>query len=116
MRHGKKLITAILPAFLIAVVLLLEACGGGGTTPGATGNNKPAQASADKQIFRYPIGNSDFITLDPGLAQYSTSIYAIKALFSGLVGLNGKGEIVDLLAASHSASSDGLTYTFTLRD
>lgn len=93
--------------------LLLEACGGP-TSPGATGS--PQAAPADKQVFRYPIGNSDFITLDPALTQYSNSIYALKALFSGLVGLSDKGEVVDVLAASHTISPDKLTYTFALRD
>src|SRR2546422_9932128 len=112
MRHRKKFITGLLPAFLVLMALLLEACGP--TTPGTTGT--PSQAPADKQVFRYPIGNSDFITLDPALTQYSNSIYALKALFSGLVGLNDKGEVVDLLAASHTISPDKLTYTFMLRD
>lgn len=113
MKHRNRLTIGMLLTLLVLLPMVLVACGGA-TTSGPGGNQ--AQAPADKQVFRYPIGNSDFITLDPGLAQYSTSIYAIKATFSGLVGLNGKGEVVDLLAASHQVSQDGLTYTFTLRD
>ena len=113
MRHRKKLIAGVLLSLLVLMPMLLEACGGP-TSPGTTGS--PQAAPADKQVFRYPIGNSDFITLDPALTQYSNSIYALKALFSGLVGLNDKGEVVDVLAASHTISPDKLTYTFTLRD
>lgn len=112
MRHWKRFIIGALLASLV-LPMVLAACGSA-AAPGAGGNQ--TQAPADKQVFRYPIGNSDFISLDPGLAQYSNSIYAIKAIFSGLVGLNGKGEVIDLLAASHEVSQDGLTYTFTLRD
>jgi oligopeptide transport system substrate-binding protein len=115
MRVGKTLTTKLQLVLLGVLALLVVACGSGPTSPGApVADNRPA-AFPDKQIFRYPIGNSDFITLDPGLGQYSNSISAIKALFSGLVGLNGKGEVVDLLASSHEVSQDGLTYTFTLR-
>jgi oligopeptide transport system substrate-binding protein len=113
MRQHKKLIIGVLITLLVSMPMLLEACGGT-TSPGATGS--PQAAPADKQVFRYPIGNSDFITLDPALTQYSNSIYALKALFSGLVGLSDKGEVVDVLAASHTISPDKLTYTFTLRD
>lgn len=113
MRHRKKLIAGVLLSLLVLMPMLLEACGGP-TSPGPAGS--PQAAPADKQVFRYPIGNSDFITLDPALTQYSNSIYALKALFSGLVGLNDKGEVVDLLAASHTISPDKLTYTFMLRD
>ena len=114
MRYVKKLTVRLLPALLVFLPVLFAACGSTAST-GDSGTNRPA-ASADKQVFRYPIGNSDFITLDPGLAQYTNSAYAIKALFSGLVGLDDKGGVVDLLAASHTVSQDGLTYTFTLRD
>lgn len=113
MRQHKKLIIGVLISLLVSMPMLLEACGGT-TSPGTTGS--PQVAPADKQVFRYPIGNSDFITLDPALTQYSNSIYALKALFSGLVGLSDKGEVVDVLAASHTISPDKLTYTFTLRD
>ncbi len=113
MRQHKKLIIGVLISLLVSMPMLLEACGGT-TSPGTTGSLQAAPA--EKQVFRYPIGNSDFITLDPALTQYSNSIYALKALFSGLVGLSDKGEVVDVLAASHTISPDKLTYTFTLRD
>jgi oligopeptide transport system substrate-binding protein len=114
MRKGKTLIINLQFVLLGLLAMLIVACGNPASPGATTGDNRPA-APADKQIFRWPKGNADFITLDPGLAQYSDSIYAIKALFSGLVGLNGKGEVVDLLTSSHQVSEDGLTYTFTLR-
>src|SRR5207247_3008016 len=113
MRDVQTLIINLQFGLLGLVAMLIVACGNPASPGATTGDNRPA-APADKQIFRWPKGNADFITLDPGLAQYSDSIYAIKALFSGLVGLNGKGEVVDLLTSSHQVSEDGVTYTFTL--
>ncbi|GAA0959564.1 ABC transporter substrate-binding protein [Frigoribacterium faeni] len=40
----------------------------------------------------------------------------IDNVYQGLVGRTQDNEIVDVLAASHTVSSDGLTYTFTLAD
>jgi oligopeptide transport system substrate-binding protein len=114
MRH--RLITSILPTCSLVVLLLLAACGAASTPSGSSSTGQAQPASADKQVFRWPIGNADFITLDPGLAQYANSILVINSLFTGLVELSGKGEIVHVLAASHQVSADGLTYTFPLRD
>jgi ABC-type oligopeptide transport system substrate-binding subunit len=111
-----RLITSIIPTFLLVALMVLAACGGASTPNGSSATGQAQPASADKQVFRWPIGNADFITLDPGLAQYANSILVINSLFTGLVELNGKGEIVHVLAASHQVSSDGLTYTFPLRD
>jgi len=97
---------------MIFMAVLLAACGGTSTPPGTPGQ----PASADKQVFRYPNGVSDFITLDPALTQYSNSIFAEGALFSRLVALNPQNQVVDQLAQSHEVSADGLTYTFHLRN
>ncbi|UQZ35663.1 ABC transporter substrate-binding protein [Paenibacillus sp. PK3_47] len=46
----------------------------------------------------------------------SNNAFAIDKVFESLVAFDSKGEIVDWLAASHTISEDGLTYTFVLRD
>ena len=113
MQHKKRLFAAgVMPMFMIFMAVLLAACGGNTTPPGTQGQ----PASADKQVFRYPNGVSDFITLDPALSQYSNSILAEGALFSRLVALNPQNQVVDQLAQSHEVSADGLTYTFHLRN
>jgi len=112
MLNRNRLTIGILPTFLILFSLVLASCGG--TGPSAVKSGQPAPA--DKQVFRWPSGNADFITLDPGLTQYANSILVVNTLFSGLVELSGKGEFLHVLAASHQISPDGLTYTFTLRD
>lgn len=112
MLSGQKLATKFLPFLFIAVALISAACGG---TAATTTTNTTQIAPAAKQILRFPIGPSDFSSIDPALVQDSTSNQAIDAIFSGLVMLNDNVQVVDQLAQSHSISSDGLTYTFTLR-
>lgn len=114
MLSGKKLVTKFLPILFTTIVLFTAACGGGGGNTGQTSNNTQA-APAAKQNVRIPIGATDFSTLDPALVQSATDAQTILTIFTGLVSLNDKVEVVDQLAASHSISSDGLTYSFTLR-
>jgi len=55
-------------------------------------------------------------TLDPQLVSGTSEELLIKNLFEGLMRENSKGEIVKGAAADYSVSSDGKTYTFTLRE
>lgn len=111
MKRGQqtnKPLLIILLGFLLPIVVL-TGCNGTtnfhyGTTP----------APDSQQVLRLPIGPADFITLDPALVQDAGDIGAIQVLFTGLVQFNDHGLIKDQLAASHSVSPDGLTYTFTL--
>jgi len=119
MQRGKKL---LLPGVLCVLVMLLAACGG---TPAATSTptaaatsaatpTGPAAATADKQIFRYPMLDSDISTFDPALSQDTGSDFAIKPVFTGLVEFNNKVQVIDQLASSHQVSADGMTYTFSI--
>ncbi len=54
-------------------------------------------------------------TLDPAMVQDSTSAIYVVHLFSGLVSLDSKLEIVPDLATRWDISEDGRTYTFYLR-
>ncbi|HLZ55876.1 MAG TPA: ABC transporter substrate-binding protein, partial [Ktedonosporobacter sp.] len=116
MHRNKKLGIYILPSILCVLAMLVAACGSNGSgTSATTTTSKPAAASADKQVFRYPIGDTDFGTLDPALVQNSTDSQAIQTMFTGLVQFKDDGTVVDQLAASHKLSADGLTYTFTMK-
>ncbi|MCL2281322.1 MAG: peptide ABC transporter substrate-binding protein [Dehalococcoidia bacterium] len=57
----------------------------------------------------------DPLTLDPALAGDSTSNEYIMQIFSGLVRLDDSLEPVPDIASNWHVSSDGLTYTFQLR-
>lgn len=112
MRQDKKLMKSILPSFFCVLMLLLAACGGSS----ATQQSAATKADANKQIFIWPLGGSrDLKTIDPALSTDAGSINAINLVFTGLVQFDNKLQIHDQLAASHSVSSDGLTWTFKLR-
>src|ERR1700694_1627798 len=102
-------------SILAAMLLILSACGGQGGTGTTPTTNTAAPASADKQIARIPIGATDFGSLDPALIQLAVDYQTAESIFTGLVAFDHNVQLQDQLAASHTISSDGLTYTFTLR-
>jgi oligopeptide transport system substrate-binding protein len=87
--------------------LVVVACGGGN---GTTSNNL-----ASNQTLTFPI-LSDFGTLDPAIADAETDTEISQNMFDGLVKFDQNLNIVaDLASAVPTPSSDGLTYTFKLR-
>ena len=111
MQPKKKLRLASLFSILCALSLFIAACSGGSTTPPS---KNPAAAPADKQILHIPVEGGDFDSLDPALTSGGLGD-PYNIIFNGLVTIRDDGSIVDQLAVSHVVSSDGLTYTFTLR-
>lgn len=95
MRH---LITVIV---LYISVLSLQSCGGG-------------EQKQERHFFKYnqPSGIS---SLDPAFARDQANMWAVNALFSGLVQLDADLNIQPNLAKNWEISEDGLTYTFHLR-
>ena len=86
--------------------LVLMACGGG---------NQQSQNLASDQTLNFPI-LGDFGTLDPATADAETDSEIQQNIFDGLVKFDENLNIVpDLATAVPQASSDGLTYTFKLR-
>jgi peptide/nickel transport system substrate-binding protein/oligopeptide transport system substrate-binding protein len=81
----------------------------------------PVQATsthAGAGVLIYPELNSSLWirSLDPALVTDANSSYMINLLYSGLVKLDGKNNVVpDLAAAMPTISADRLTYTFKLR-
>ncbi len=59
---------------------------------------------------------SDPPTLDPHIAQDSTSAGIILEIYSGLVSLDTNLQIIPDIAESWTISNDGMKYTFQLRD
>ena len=62
-----------------------------------------------------PVGATDFGSLDPALVQLAVDYDTLSTIFTGLVEFDNQLQLKDQLAASHTVSSDGLTYTFTLK-
>jgi oligopeptide transport system substrate-binding protein len=114
MQLSKKLTRGFLPTLLCTLALLLAACGG---SSGSATTSTATKAPANKQIYVQPynIGESDIKSFDPALGPDLYSVEAEEMVFTGLVQLNDKMQVVDQLAASHSVGSDGTTYTFKLK-
>jgi peptide/nickel transport system substrate-binding protein/oligopeptide transport system substrate-binding protein len=98
--------------------MLFAACGTGDTSsPSNATTSQQGRASDNKQIFVTPYaGQSDIKTLDPALVTDLPSAQSIVMAFTGLIGLDNKGNIIPVLAQSYKTSDDGLRWTFTLRD
>lgn len=104
----KRVFSGVAPAlgvFSLALVFL------------ATGFHITATRTAlgARTILRLPM-QGEIPTLDPGLAEDSSSIEVIEQLFLGLTDFNDDtSEVVPELAAGWKVSADGRVYTFTLR-
>ncbi|HZR43182.1 MAG TPA: peptide ABC transporter substrate-binding protein [Ktedonobacteraceae bacterium] len=115
MRSSKKAGMTFIASLLCLLAMLVSACGSV-ASPQGSGVSNAQPASADKQTFRWPVpGQADFTSLDPALIQDASDNNAVQTIFTGLVQFDDKGNVKDQLAASHSLSPDGTTYTFTLR-
>ena len=90
---------------------VLAACGG------TSGTSGPAKASADKQVWRVN-SSTQPNSLDPGQQSYDYEGYIGRQLFEPLLKPTTDGKDLTGAAASGKpdVSSDGLTYTFHLRD
>src|SRR2546423_4679725 len=97
---GRRLVT------VVALAGLLVGCGGG----------SQASPAAPKHggTLRTAIG-IDPDTLDPAAQTTTTASQIVVMMAETLVTIDTKGAIKPLLATSWSGSSDGLAYTFTLR-
>ncbi|GHO46339.1 peptide ABC transporter substrate-binding protein [Ktedonospora formicarum] len=104
---GKRVSTRLMAVALAALTMLLVACGSGSQT-GSSG-----KAPDDKQVFIYPLaGTVDLSDMDPAFAG---GPIGPTLIYTGLVQLNEKQQLIDQLAQSHSVSDDGLTWTFKLK-
>src|SRR6185312_251564 len=78
-----------------------------------------ASSARSSNVLVYPNEPNSSLwvnTLDPALASDTQSGEAINLLYSGLVKLDGKNNVVpDLAAEMPTVSADHLTYTFKLR-
>lgn len=103
---------------VLAMVLVLTACGGGGNKP-ANGNT-PADGATDGATTEAKVlrtnNSSEPGSLDPALATGTHDSWTMMHIFEGLMDYNEKGEVVPGVAEKFEESEDGLTYTFTLRD
>lgn len=80
----------------------------------AAGCGGDAEKPSERKMFRYN-QSSGISSLDPAFARDQANIWAVNAVFSGLLQLDDKLNVVPGLAKTWDISPDGLTYTFNLR-
>ncbi|MDD3225404.1 MAG: peptide ABC transporter substrate-binding protein [Clostridium sp.] len=109
---SKKLLSVLLSATVISTVAL-SGCGSSSSTTGGS-------ATLDKdQHLNVEIPASDIKTLDPSKGTDGYSAYVLQETMEALGRMetkNGKDTMVPAGAKSWTTSSDGLTWTFHLRD
>ncbi len=114
MHFGKNITKKVLPALFCLLAILVASCGS--SQQGNGSGNKPIKAPASQQVYRYgDVVGTDISTFDPAQATDGPSSEAITLVFTGLVELDDNLQVQPQLAQSYQVSSDGLTYTFTLR-
>jgi peptide/nickel transport system substrate-binding protein len=89
-------------SYSVIAILLLNTCNNSNTIN-------------PKNVFRYN-EYRNVTSLDPAFARNPQNIWPINQLFNGLVQLDSKLQIQPEIASSWEISSDGLTYTFNIRD
>jgi oligopeptide transport system substrate-binding protein len=109
----KKFILIKMVGIMCLFAIVLAACGGG-TTQGGSSTGNQTIAPPDKQILHEVNEGGDYDTLDPALTNSNGE--PLNLIFTGLIGPKDDGSAADQMAASHQASTDGLTWTFTLKD
>ncbi|MEK3793632.1 ABC transporter substrate-binding protein [Paenibacillus sp. FSL R7-0204] len=118
--------TAGLGTLAVLFVSLLAGCSGS-ANPADSNNVAPsstAPAATESASTAKPAAGGTFVYGRPASVTSfdlhnqitSNNAFAIDKVFESLVAFDSKGEITDQLAASHTISEDGLTYTFVLRD
>lgn len=102
-------------ALLAALMLVLAACGFGGSDDKSDGDKSSGgDKSADKTL-NLSI-TSEPPSLNPQKATDSTSGAIVKNVFEGLTRVDSDGKVQNAAAEDVKVSDDKLTYTFTLRD
>lgn len=112
-------------AFFLAVVMIMTAFTGCGSTPAAepaqneASQESPAQnapaASAEPKILVVQ-NESEADSLDPQKATDARAHEFLGTFVEGLCTIDANGNVIGAMAESYEMSDDGLTYTFHLRD
>lgn len=106
MQRNKPSRLALSYSIFCLLAMLLAACG-------QTSTSNHQKAPDNKQVF---VSSSvDINTFDPALASDLNSVSAIQMVFTGLVSLDGNGNVQKQLADSWEFSPSSLTWTFHLK-
>lgn len=96
------------PSLGLAAVLALGGCSAGKFSQSSQAGSAP------KGVFRYPIVTNP-TSLDPAVVQDGDTIDVIQQVFEGLVTWGEDSRVEANIAEKWETSTDGRTYTFTLK-
>lgn len=128
MSHIKTIFRKSLGLGSLAVLLLVVIAGCSGSNiepaPGEAAQPSASAAANESTSTEASAAGGTFVYGRPAAVTSfdlhnqitSNNAFAMDKVFESLVAFDSNGEIVDWLAASHTISEDGLTYTFVLRD
>ncbi len=103
----------ILIALVAMAAMLFSACAPAAQpAPGEAA----APAEAAGPVTLDTVFSTEPPSLDPSLGSDTQSVWAVRQMFMGLTGFNEDAEVVPALATEWSASEDGLTWTYTMRN
>jgi ABC-type transport system substrate-binding protein len=98
------------PTVVVAASLIVSACGGAPSTPGASA--PAASQKAPDQVFRDYSMTDEPPFLDPAMATDGNSLQPIRQIFVGLARFDKDLKVVPWAADTWDVSPDGKTYTF----
>ncbi|MCS0672573.1 peptide ABC transporter substrate-binding protein [Cytobacillus firmus] len=103
-------------SMLLVLSMFLAACSGGGDNAdgGEKGGDDGGKSDVPQEL-RVNI-NTEPPSLNPGLAEDSTSGTVLRNVLEGLTRINQDGKPENAMAEDIKVSEDGKTYTFTIRD
>jgi peptide/nickel transport system substrate-binding protein len=108
-------------AALIAFALALTGCGGGSGTSSSSSSNA-ADTTAESEATAEPGGViqiaelAEATTLDPFIAPGLTDVQVTRQINEGLYKQDESGEFLPWLATGYKLSTDGLHWTFKIRE
>ncbi len=104
--------TKLISLLVLSALLLLTACGNNEDSKSGS-DSKEATINKDAELnIAYP---TNLQTLDPHLTTNQSTRDVARQIFEQLLTLDENYEVVPMLAESYDVSTDGLTYTFKLR-
>ena len=98
-----KFLSSIFYTFVFIFLILITSCSSG------------RFENDGRTVFRYN-ESAGITSLDPAFARDQSNIWAVNQLFNGLVQLDENLKVKPCIAKSWEISTDGLQYTFHLRD
>lgn len=123
MRNGQIRNHLLILWVAVLIIGLLSACGSSNSSSPENSPNKEQETAAPSATGSEVAGGNivvivpqDIDFLDPHLAVAAGTSEMLFNVFEGLLKPNDKGEVYPAIAESYEISSDGLTYTFKLRE